>query len=174
MLQLLAALLLLLPIDPPAHLAESEDMRGALRALAIDAEILDLREAGHVLTRPEDFGNDLALLRNRWSVLWDAPPLIDNERFPCRYTLTCQLALNRELHRHVDAQAHGDRRRLVLDELDQAYVQLDTLRDARCAYYYVTVRREALKRLCDQLGPEAYYAGRLPPCVPLHRLQRVD
>jgi hypothetical protein len=48
------------------------------------------------------------------------------------------------------------------------------VRDARCDYYYVTVRRLALKRLRELVGDEAYYAGNLPPCVPIWRLQEMN
>jgi hypothetical protein len=61
-----------------------------------------------------------------------------------------------------------------MQEADRLYQVWDTVRDARCDYYYVTVRRQALKRLRDMLGSDAYYSGVLPPHVPLWRFQRVD
>jgi hypothetical protein len=47
------------------------------------------------------------------------------------------------------------------------------VRDARCEYYYVTVRRQALKRLKDMLGEDDYYAAKLPPHVPIWRFEEI-
>ena len=70
--------------------------------------------------------------------------------------------------------AHWWEVRAILQETDQLYQIWDTVRDARCEYYYVTVRRQALKRLREALGDEAYFSGRLPPHVPLWRFQQID
>ena len=40
-----------------------------------------------------------------------------------------------------------------------------------CEYYYVTVRRQALKRLRHMVGHDDYFAGILPPYVPLWRFE---
>ena len=64
--------------------------------------------------------------------------------------------------------------RTALQETDHLYYIWDTVRDARCEYYYVTVRRQALKRLRDLLGEEAYYTTKLPPFVPLWRFQSIN
>ena len=49
----------------------------------------------------------------------------------------------------------------------------DAVRDARCEFYYVTVRRQALKKLRDLVGEEAYLAGTLPPNVPTWRFNEL-
>jgi hypothetical protein len=48
------------------------------------------------------------------------------------------------------------------------------LRDARCDYYYVAYRRQALQQLREAIGPQAFYSGRMPPHVPLWRIAIVD
>ena len=48
------------------------------------------------------------------------------------------------------------------------------MRDARCEYYYITVRRQALKRLRTMIGAEAYDAAELPPYVPLWRFLELN
>src|SRR5438093_1541624 len=63
--------------------------------------------------------------------------------------------------------------RVALQETDHLYQVWDAVRDARCDYYYVTVRRLALKRLRDLVGEEAYYSSNLPPCVPLWRFEQI-
>ena len=59
--------------------------------------------------------------------------------------------------------------RLALKETDCLYQVWDSVRDARCEYYYITVRRQALKKLHPLLGPDAYAGGEWPPHVPLWR-----
>ena len=53
--------------------------------------------------------------------------------------------------------------RAALKETDWLYQVWDAVRDARCEYYYVTVRRQSLKRLQTMLGADAYSAADLPP-----------
>ncbi len=65
----------------------------------------------------------------------------------------------------------GEWLRATIQETDRLYQVWDKVRDARCDYYYVTVRRTALKDLRALIGDQAYYAGDLPPCVPLWRFE---
>jgi hypothetical protein len=58
---------------------------------------------------------------------------------------------------------------VVIRETDRLYQVWDAVRDARCEFYFITVRRQALKKLRDALGEEAYQAAELPPCVPVWR-----
>ena len=55
----------------------------------------------------------------------------------------------------------------AIQESDGLFFLWNLVRDARCDYYDVTVRRQALKRLRDLAGEEAYSSGHLPPYVPL-------
>jgi hypothetical protein len=129
--------------------------------------------------RVEDFQSDLSLLRRRYRDLADAPPLCDSERFPERSAVNEFLAFNRAYRQHIDAavtaeSTRGWELRTALQETDQLYYIWDTVRDARCEYYYVTVRRQALKRLREQLGEQAYYQTKLPPYVPLWRFREIN
>jgi hypothetical protein len=154
-------------------------LRPTLQRLAVEWEILDPRELRYVLTRAEDLTTDLKLLRRRQRDLADAPALSDGQRFPDRAVVSDLLAFNRAYRQHIDSRqsveiVHWWELREAVQEADRLYYIWDTVRDARCEYYYVTVRRQALKRLQEMLGPEAYYAGQLPPHVPLWRFQRID
>jgi hypothetical protein len=147
-------------------------LRLPLRVLAIDLEILDTRELRYVLARPEDFVSDLNLLRRRYHELATAPMADDAARFPERTTVNELLAFNRRYRQLIDVRkplelVHGWELRLALQETDRLYQVWDKVRDARCPYYYVTVRRQALKRLRELVGEDSYYSGSLPPCVPL-------
>ncbi|MFN4259418.1 MAG: hypothetical protein ACK4RK_08965 [Gemmataceae bacterium] len=176
---LLAAALLTTPPDAPVAPVPEEafpQLRSALQALAVEWEILDAREARYILARPDDLRADVLLLRQRFHDLQDAPPVCDSERFPDRATVNDMLAFNRAYRQHIDNRQLMDLAnwwalKVVLEETDRLYQVWDTVRDARCEYYYVTVRRQALKRLRDTLGPEAYYSGQLPPYVPVWHFQ---
>ena len=168
--------------DPKEPYAEGEaafqEFAPVMKMLAIEWEIMDRREARYVLVRPEDFTNDTALLRQRYHDLHDAPPSIDSERFPPRAIVNDYLAFNREYRQQMDVAAPGEsgrwwQIRSTLNEIDNLYYIWDAVRDAGCEYYYVTVRRQALKRLLETIGPDAYYSGQLPPYVPLWRFQEI-
>lgn len=178
----LAAVLLSTPAES-AEPAEAMDclatVRPAVRDLALSWEILDPREVRYVLTRSEDFPSDLKLLRRRYADLADAPPLYDCMRFPDRTLINDMLAFNRAYRQHLDNRqalelANAWELREMLLEADRLYQIWDLVRDTRCDYYYVTVRRQALKKLKEMIGDQAYYSGRLPPHVPVWQFARID
>jgi hypothetical protein len=179
---MLAAALLIQPPDTPEASPPPEVfdlVRLPMQTLAVEWEILDPREVRYVLAKREDFSGDLALLRRRHAELADAPPAQDCCRFPERTAVNEFLAFNRAFRQHLDIRQPGEparwwELRTALQETDYLYQVWDTVRDARCEYYYVTVRRQALKRLREMLGEEGYYSGRLPPYVPVWRFAQVN
>jgi hypothetical protein len=178
----LAVVLLTVPAwgaEPDINLDFVPGLRPAMQRLALKWEILDEQESGYVLARPETFAHDLQLLRRRYRELADAPPVSDCERFPDRATVGDLLAFNRAYRecltsRQAVEPARRWELREALQETDRLYEVWDAIGDARRDSWYVTFRRQALKRLRDLLGPEAYYTGNLPPHVPIWRFQRVD
>lgn len=179
---LLAAALLTQPAESPGPSPHPEwyaVLKEPLQTLAVEWEILDPREVRYVLARAEDFSSDLNLLRRRYQELGEAPPVDDSRRFPERTAVNELLTVNRAFRQHIDARQPGEpsrwwELRSALQETDTLYQVWDTVRDARCEYYYVTVRRQALQRLRELLGPDNYYAGALPPHVPMWRFQEID
>lgn len=179
----LAFSMLTAPADPaptsPGIAPTCPALRPTLQQLAVDWEILDPREVRYVLNRPEEFNADLNLLRHREHDLADAPPLTDSERFPDRATINELLAFNRAYRQHIDVRqsmepANWWALQKTLQETDCLYQLWDTVRDARCEYYYVSVRRQALKKLRGEVGSDAYYSGQLPPHVPLWRFRMIE
>lgn len=178
----LAVALLTTPSDQIESAAATDEfthVRPTLQKVAISWEILDPREVRYVLTRAEDFNADLKLLRRRYRELADAPPLCDCLRFPQRTTINELLSFNRAYRQHLDSRQALDPTgrwdlHEALQEADRLYQIWDTVRDARCDYYYVTVRRQALKKLRESIGPHSYYTGSLPPHVPVWRFARID
>jgi hypothetical protein len=153
-------------------LADATDLTGsaegwatlqpALQAVAVGWEILDPREARYVLTRPKDFAADLQLLRRRYHDLADAPPLQDALRFPSRDLINELLAFNRAYRQHLTGRQSLEltswwELHETLQEADRLYQIWDAVRDARCDYYYVTVRSQALKKLT--FGSRAHVAS---------------
>lgn len=172
--------LALLTTPPEAGAAPAVEMylplRPAIQAVAVQLEILDPREVRYILARPEDFQADLNLLRRRYRELADAPLVSDSLRFPHREAINEMLSFNRAYRQYIDSRQsvelpHWWEHQATLQETEQLYQIWDTVRDSRCEYYYVTVRRQALKRLREQLGEHAYYSGQLPPYVPVWRFQ---
>jgi hypothetical protein len=179
---LLAVTLLTAPPDIPEPAVNAQlhsRLKATLQTLAVQWEILDTREVHYILARPEDFQSDLNLLRRRFRDLAEAPALNDSLRFPDRETINDLLAFNRAYRQNLTIRQPVElvrcwELRAAIQETEHLYQVWDTVRDARCDYYYVTVRRQALKKLRQMLGDEAYYFGRLPPAVPLWRFQEID
>jgi len=164
---------------PPEAAAEFAAVRPTLLALAASWEVLDPRETRYILKQAESYPSDLKLLRKRCRDLADAPPLHDCMRFPDRALINDLLAFNRAYRQHLDSRQSLDTTRAyelneALREADRLYHVWDTVRDARCEFYYVTVRRQALMKLRDMVGPKAYYSATLPPHVPVWRFTRID
>jgi hypothetical protein len=156
-----------------------ECVRPALQQLAVQFEILDPREVKYFFSGPENYLSDLKLLRRRYQDLVDAPRANDAFRFPERNVVNDLLSFNRSFRQNLDArQAIETTRewelREALQETDRLYKIWDKLRDARCDYYYVTVRRQELKELRELVGDEAYFTGVMPPYVPIWRFQSLD
>lgn len=178
---LIIVTLLTSPIDAPVpcDLCPTRELRDAMQIVAVQWEILDPREVRYVLTREEDFEADVRLLRRRYHELLGAPSLSDGNRFPERGAISDMLAFNRAYRQSLDSRLAVELVRWwelqeAVQETDRLYAVWDLVRDARCDYYYVTVRRGALKRLRDMVGPELYYSGNMPPYVPLWRFQVID
>jgi hypothetical protein len=173
----LAALLLTAPpgtlnLDNPTGLHTVA--APTLTALALQWELLDARE-GDYLKNAQEFVSDLKVLQGRYAELRNAPPVNEIERFPSRDLVNDMLAFNRTYHDSVHSRQsvdmlHSEELQVILAETDQLHRVYEAVRDARCDYYYVTYRRQALNQLRDLIGLEAYYTGQLPPHVPLWRI----
>jgi hypothetical protein len=178
------ALAVALLVTPPQDGASQvpDDLNGlspTMQQVALTWEILDAREIRYILAQPADFPTDVRLLRRRYQDLRDAPPVQEALRFPPRHIINDYLSFNRRYREYLQGQMTASREvswevHEVIEEVDHLYDIWDTVRDARCAYYYITVRRQALKKLRDLVGPEAYTSGNLPAHIPVWRFARID
>lgn len=173
-----AAVLLTSPVESPELSAHLEFLQPSLLQAAIDAEILDEREERYLLGLSREVRSDLNVLRRRFEHFLSAPPIAEGERFPDRKRIEDLMAFNREYRKELQAElqagpAGGDDLRLAIAEVDQLYHLWSVLRDARCRFYYVTVRRESLRQLHDLLGANAFYRAELPPHAPIWHFPRL-
>ena len=172
---ILAAALLASPKDTQFDPALIETVRPSLIAIGLDAGVIDPREK-HFLFMQDPQG-DLAMIQGRMEDMKDCPELGECYRFPDRKTVNDFLAMNRafrnnlQLRLAIDCFNEAEIRTAII-ETDQLYQIWDTVRDANCDYYYVTVRRQALRLLRDLIGAEAFYSGNMPPPIPIWHLPR--
>lgn len=174
------ALAMALLTSPPERF-EHEDMVAihaelapALRQLAIAMEILDWKEV-QILAEGKYFADDVRLLCGRYRDLADAPKLAECKGLPTLKMASDFLAVNRTFQQSLEARLpldplHADDVRVTLQETEQLYQVWEAIRVARNDIYYITVRRKSLKELRDLIGAHDYYSGKLPPNVPMWRI----
>lgn len=163
----------LLITDKPINDNWIEILCPTLIILAIDSEIVDPREKQTLFT--QDLVGDLELIRKRNLEFANHPMLGECNRYPEYKLINDYLLLNRSYRNTLTKRLEVDifREDAIRDAIihtDQLYQVWDTIRDAKCDYYYVTVRRQALQLLRDLLGEEAFYSVRMPPSVPIWHL----
>ena len=154
-------------------------LQPVLQRWAIDAELMDPHEVPYLLTKPEDALADCCTLYKRWQDLADAPHLVDCARLPSLDVAMAMIDFNLTYQTNMIARRNFNMTRYwdyepVLHECIQLYSVWDSLRDAQREYYYVTFRRHALKKLREQIGYGAYYAGMMPPPAPLWAFHEID
>jgi hypothetical protein len=162
-------------IDPSLYYICADE----LRDLSVSLQIIDVQERRYTLVLPSDFHEDLAKLRKRNNELHDAPSAEDALRFPSREVVNKLLEFNREYRQHLVNVRDAFPYRyweyvFVIEETERLYRIWDLVRDAGCEYYYITVRRQALKELRDLIGYDDYYRSKLPPWVPTWRFQAIN
>lgn len=150
-------------------------LSGSLQEVAIAWEIMDSRERSHVLARDQDLKFDLHMLQNRIEELQFAPYVQESQRFPDKEIVNGMISFNRMYHQDMLTrlsfdQLHSEHVRHAVQENQKLFQIWDTVRDIKCPYFYITVRRRALNRLRQQIGDRAFYSGELPPPVPMERL----
>jgi hypothetical protein len=169
---ILATVLLTAPIEAEDLAPHLELVQPTFLQMALQVEILDVRETQILEGLSKDTAGDHRALRQRFDALLSAPRLVECTRFPERSLIEDFLAFNRayrkELVEYLEMNvAYAEEMRTALNEVDQMHHLWSTLRDARCQLYYVTVRRQSLQHLQDLIGAEAFYRSQLPPHVPL-------
>lgn len=176
---ILATALLVAPPGSPEPVPAKDRwpaVRSALVKTALDMEIMDEREQRYMLARVEDFDGDLNLLRRRYVDLADAPRLQDIVFLPNNDVLSNGIKANREFNKTLEQRALWEQDRaslisVVIKENNQLYRVWDKARDSHCGFYYVTIRRAAMKQLKEMVGDDVFYGREdFPPYLPEWRI----
>lgn len=170
----LAAMLLSAPVGTVEQVPSAErwpTIQAALHQTAINWEILDARETRYVLAKPEDFQEDLDFLRKRRLDFENTPKVAESDRLPNRQYINDCIRFNRAYRKNLENRLvwEPDRADILneaIQETERFYKIWDAMRDAKCEFHYITVRRLALSKLEDLLGTETFNSGELPPYVP--------
>lgn len=169
---LIALFLLTTPTDLPIPVEVLLKLRSPLLQVAHTLEICDEREDQYYFTTWTTT-SDLQILRNRYKALKNSPPIGDSLRFPSIEICTENLAFNREYRKNLVSQLEvcalykKPLLEAAIEETDRLYKVWDLVADTQRKFYLLPVRRQALHRLRETLGGEAYYASSLPFHVPL-------
>lgn len=178
---LFAAMLLSAPIGTPEVKPTAERwpiVRDAIHHMAVEWEIMDPRETRYVLTKVEDYQDDLDFLRKRRMDLAEAPRIADANALPDRETINDHIRFNRAFRKNMELRMawesdRADFIRAVIDENEMLYKIWDAIRDGKSDMHYVTTRRHALLKLRDLVGPDAFVKGTDMPFVPDWRFTRL-
>ena len=174
MWDLLAFLLVLSPVQLPVPHHASEDMWKPLKKLALALQVVGPHERWI-----EDYRSELGYVRRHWRELKNAPPLDDCQVLPAPPVIKECRCFNRNHQRWLEM------RRLIMlhqqEEVAEILRETQQLGDLWCLMETATCpnqswvcRRRALAQLRERLGPEAYYAGTVPPCVPVWHFQLIE
>jgi hypothetical protein len=124
---------------------------------------------------------DIQLIRLRNRCLHNAPRICEVLNLPSRETAAAFRNFNREFRNRLAERVksnqggwQNDELTIVLGEADQQFAVWSAIYEARSDSYYLTVKREALKKLRILIGDEAYYSHNFPPCVPYWRFSSMD
>jgi hypothetical protein len=163
--------LLLSPVAPPVPHQAPPPAWDALKRVALQLEVVGPHERWI-----DDFRSEVDYCRRHFQELVYAPPLSDCERLPPLYLARECTCFSSGYQRYLEL-----RRQVCLyreEELSEALHEAQELcivwglvETAASTSQSWASRRRALLELRDRLGPEAYYAGNLPPCVPLWRYE---
>jgi hypothetical protein len=174
MWDLLTAMLILSPVDPPVPQHVPPALWEPLKRIALRLEIVGAHERWI-----DDYRSELGYVRRHWRELAQAPSLLDAQALPEALVVKECRNFNRCFERMLEARSQvvlyrQEAMREMLCEthrLGEIWALLETATSANQSW---VCRRRSLLQLRQGLGPEAYYAGRLPPSVPLWRFQAIE
>jgi len=174
MSELYTLLLILSPWPVPVSQRAPEPVWQSLKQIAFRSELVGPHERWIT-----DFRSELSYVRRHGRELLDSPPISDCTWLPpyavaqdCRrFNLSYQRSL--ELRRQVLLHRQEEWTEALCEAqyLGEVWRRIET---ATCPSNSWVCRRRGLQQLREILGPEAYYSGQLPPCVPVWRFQLVE
>jgi hypothetical protein len=173
---IIAAILLLSPVEVPTPKKVPEPLWNAAKRLALCIEIVGPHERWR-----DDFQAEMRYVRRHWRELNDVntPSWYDCHRFPpasvaadhCCWNLAYQEYVK---NRRWICRHQWDELTTSLEESRHLYQIWKTVQEATDMHSSWVHQRRALCKLRYLLGPEDYYVSRLPPPVPLWRFAQND
>lgn len=149
----------------------------SLQAVAVALELLDRRDCQYYFRWREQLEYDTREMRKRWAELRNAPPVVDAVRFPgldvCRDAIDANRSYRRWLLDRAILFPNDMWITEAIGECERLWHVWDRVSDSQ-REYRINYRRACLMRIRDEIGPHLYYAGCLPPPVPVWRLWRID
>lgn len=160
-------LLVFSPIEIPVPHRASEAYWQALKEAADRLEVWSVR--GVWVT---DFASELRFVRRHLRDAWCFPPLADCEQLPSMALAERALVANDRYQSYIEARRlccswWADECEDRLADARRRYRAWKAIREARSDDLSFYARREALARLRDLIGDEAYQEGRWPSPIPL-------
>lgn len=148
-----------------------------IKFLALQMEILDVRESRYILASPNDFVSDLNLVRNRWNDLKFTPCTQLAKCLPNRFVVSDLILFNRNYRSYITncLALYPDDvvLKAAMEENELCFQFWDAIRDATCEYYYIHIRRQALGRVLEFVTVDELLSGKLPPHVPIWRFSHI-
>lgn len=171
---LYVACLILSPTEPDVSSQQNPEIWEALKEISVGLELVGPHE-----NWASDFRSELRYVRHYWRTLNDAPTLGDCCVLPPAWLVQDLCRLNEQYQCHLQMQQvmyphRADDFNEVLREAKKLHAVWDSVRRATGPNQAWAYRRRMLRQLKEMVGEEAYYAGRLPPSVPLWRFQSLD
>lgn len=174
----LAIALLVTPgsIENPSHFQHLADQ---LRGLAFAWEVLDERELPLYFHEDDQFVANLDEARRWTRKMLDAPPDSCRRYFPSWEQIGQSMRFNRMYYQHLKDQIgmeaeNDDALNEAIVECNRIYWVYDRLKSATDKICFIAIRRNILEMIRDNdLGPEMFDAGQLPPPIPLHLLRQI-
>jgi hypothetical protein len=151
---------------------------------AVELQILDPRETKYSFLKDEEYDRDILYLRERWMKLKDAPRVEEFTGFPTRDQIKESLNFNNKFMDYLTSQK-GIMPESILKEVMRETKECadvwTALSDAKCDFYYVTVKRAAMlkykrftQNIKDENGNDYWMTRRLPPSFPYWRFRECD
>jgi len=178
---LLTLVLIFSPVIPSVPHTAPPAAWAALKDAALRLEVVGPHERWI-----DDYRSELGYVRRHCRELREAPPLSDAQLFPNPvrveiggYRVNAARELNEAYQRMLESRlevalCHQDALRQMLCQTQQLCQVWGLVETATCPTQSWVCRRRALQNLRDKLGREDYYAGELPPCLPLWQFQIVE
>lgn len=166
--------LILSPADPEISSQAPPQAWQALKEISLALEIVGPHE-----NWASDFRSEVRYVRHYWRLLQNAPRLADCHSLPANADACEQCRFNEEYQCLLQTQQvifihRSDDLAEMLRQTRQLYQAWDCLRRANAVNQAWAYRRRMLGQLRDTIGMDAYYSGRMPPCIPLWYFEEID